>query len=86
MQEDTGVPQFGKLIEIILTPSEEFLFITLNLTTLQYQHHYHAYEVNVTDEIYICSYQDLYDFHPLELTVAYGGCRNNIVSLKYHVF
>ena len=84
MEED--VPQFGKLGEIVLTPSKEFFFITLRLITLQYRHHYHAYEVNVTDEILICSYQDLYDYHPLELTVACGGCTNQMVSLKYHVF
>ena len=86
MEEDSGMPQFGKLNEIISTPSEEFLFVTSKLTTLQYQRHYHAYEVDITSEIYICSYQDLYDFHPLELTVAYGSCRHNMISLKYHLF
>ena len=50
MEED--VPQFGKLIEIVLTPSKEFFFITLQLITLQYGRHYHAYEVRITEYMF----------------------------------
>ena len=86
LKVEEDIPQFGKLIELILTPSKQYLFVTLQLTTMQYQHHYYAYEVCTTDEIVVCTCQDLCDYHPLELTVAYGSSRHNMVSLKYHVF
>ena len=86
LKVEQDIPQFGKLVEVILTPSKQYLFVILQLATLQYQHHYHAYEVCTTDEIAVCKCQDMYDYHPLELTVAYGSSRHNMVSLKYHVF
>ena len=84
LEEDTV--QFGKIIEIALTPIHRFLFVVSCLNTICYSHHYHAYEVCPTDQLHVCSYEDLHDYHPLQLNVAYGSGHRYMVSLKYHVF
>ena len=83
---DSGIPIFGKIVEIILTSSEEIMFVVSGLYTVQYHYHFHAYEIVDTTEIDVYQYKDLSTYHPLEFSKPYGTQNKIMVCLKYHVF
>ena len=83
---DSGTPCFGKIMEVILTPSEEIMFAVSLLHTLQYHYHFHAYETVDTTETDLYQYKDLSTYHPLELSKPYGTQNKTMICLKYHVF
>ena len=83
---DSGIPSFGKIVETILTPSEEVIFVVSLLHTVQYHYHFHAYEIIATNEVDLYQYKDLKTHHPLEASKPYGTHNKTMVCLKYHVF
>ena len=79
------IPNFCSLIEFLVTPHNEILFVCTALVTTCYDHHYHAYQITYTDEIIVLHHENLHDYHPLTV-VTPVGCSNTFVSLKYHLF
>ena len=73
LQIDSDTPCFGKILEIILAPNEEIMFVVSLLQILQYHYHSHAYEIVDTTETDLYRYKDLSTYHPLELSRPYGA-------------
>jgi len=66
---------------------EELLLVKI-LTTVQYQHHYHAYEVAETTELQTIRHKDL-NYRPLEIIIPYGErklwCALNIMYFNMYM-
>ena len=60
-------PLFGKIIEFIVTPAEETLFILRLLNNICQNVHFHSFEVCLTNVIKVLKYTKLLDYHPLHL-------------------
>lgn len=84
IEDDT--PMFGRIMELIVTPLQECLFVICPLLTIAFQHHYHAYEVVPTNSTVVYRHRQLFDYHPLVCTKAVGRSRSLFVSIKYHIF
>lgn len=82
VEDDT--PIFGTIIEFIVIPHLECLFIISPLTTVCFNHHFHAHEVYHSNQTLIYRYKQLHDYHPLVCTKPFGD--RMFVTLKYHVF
>ena len=83
---EDDIPVFGRIMELIVTPHQECLFVICPLLTLAFQHHYHAYKVVLTDSSVVYDHVQLFDYHPLVCTQAVGRTRSLFVSTKYHLF
>ena len=44
------IPHFGKVIEFLITPHQVCYFVILPLVTQVFNHHFHAYEVEILNE------------------------------------
>ena len=83
IEDDT--PMFGEIMELIVTPHQECLFVICPLLTIAFHHHYHAYEVAPTDSIVVYHHEQLFDYHPLVCTKPVGRSHSLFVSTKYHL-
>ena len=79
-------PVFGKIEDIIVTPSQECLFVLSSLTTSP-SHHFHSFEVTATSQStkFVCRHHSLVDHYPLHLCRQYGPNGRLAICLKYHV-
>ena len=84
IEDDT--PMFGRIMELIVTPHQECLFVVCPLLTITFQRHYHAYEAVLTDSSVMYNHAQLFDYHPLVGTKAVGRTHSLFVSTKYHIF
>ena len=81
---EDDMPVFGKIVEFIVTPRQECLFIISSFITVCFHYHYHAFKVVAMQDTVGFHYEELCDYHPLVCTKLSGTCM--FISLKYHVF
>ena len=83
---EDNLPVFGKIEDLIVTPSHECLFVLSILTTYS-NRHFHCFEVIGTSspELFVCRHRDLVDYHPLHICQQYGPNGNLSICLKYNV-
>lgn len=67
---EDDIPMFGRIMELIVTPHQECLFVICPPPTITFQLHYHAYEVVLTDSSVVYNHAQLFDYHPLVCTKA----------------
>ena len=79
------LPLLCQIVEFLIAPTTEELFIYNPLTVNYYSEHYHAYLAETTSEFVFLQQKDLLDCHPLNL-VTPPGTSQSFVSLKYHLF
>ena len=59
--DSCGTPCFGKIVEIILTASDEIIFAVSLVQTLCYYYHFHAYEIlDMSGETHLYQYKNLH--------------------------
>lgn len=61
-------PTFGVVIQCLVTGHNETLFVLQQLRTVQWNQHFHAFEVQETDYIIVLKYDNFMDHHPLLLS------------------
>jgi len=82
---DDGVPVFGRIEDIVSTPTGT-LFITSQYKTMAFNMHFHAYEINATnDELLILRQEELADYHPLHISKSYNALSPMYIRTKYHI-
>ena len=66
-------PVFGKIADLIVTPSQECLFVLTPLVTSRNQH-YHSYEVHASPQTSFFVYRrhNFVDYYPLHLSRQFG--------------
>ena len=64
--DEDDIPLFFVILEFLITPLQEILFVCKKLVTRAFNYHFHSYEVTHTDEVQLLYHKDLHDFHPLE--------------------
>lgn len=79
-------PVFGKIDDLIVTPSHDCLFVITPLVTSRSQH-FHSYEVSASphNSFFVFRYNDFVDYYPLHLSSQFGHTGKLSVCLKYHV-
>ena len=84
MEDDQ--PLFGKIVDLIITPSQKCLFILSALTTYR-NFHFHSFIVSaiVQNSVLVHRYHGLIDHHPLCLARHFGPNGRLSICLKYHV-
>lgn len=81
---EDDMPVFGKIVECIVTPRQECLFIIAPFITVCFRYHYLAFEVVPVQDTVVFNHEQLCDYHPLVCTKLSGT--SMFISLKYHVF
>jgi len=84
IEDDTTM--FGRIMELIVTPHQECLFVVCPLLTITFQRHYHAYEAVLTDSSVIYNHAQLFDYHPLVGTKAVGRTQSVCVHQVSCIF
>ena len=86
--ESTDMPTFGEITDIVITPSQEVLFVMQTLVTDYFEQHYFAYCVHrVYGELYIYSPSELLDPYPLILSRTFSSSNSGLfVRTKHHLF
>ena len=66
---DDDLPVFGEVKEILLYNTSMIIFLTEELSTDQFHHHYHAYEVSRREhkKMHVTQFSSLVDHVPLSL-------------------
>ena len=84
MEDDQ--PVFGKIEDLIVTPSQECLFVLSPLTVLP-SRHFHSFEVTATSQSskFVCRHCSFVDHYPLHLSIQFGPNGKLAICLKYHV-
>ena len=79
-------PVFGKIDDLIVTPSQECLFVLRPLITSRSQH-FHSYEVSASPQnsFFVYRHHNFVDYHPLHLSRQFGPTGKLSICLKYHV-
>lgn len=80
-------PQFVLLKQIYITNQCNVAFLVQSLSTLTFDHHFHAYIIHKTDLNFVISPEQLHSPFPLHLHSFHDG-HNNIllgIVLKYHI-
>lgn len=90
LREEEGLPVFGEIKEILIYNAFQVIFITHELTTNNFHHHYHAYHVEKTDTptVTCTKHTDISDHIPLELleTCSQGLLGNHYIVPRYNIF
>ena len=80
------MPVFGKIKDIIITPSCECLLVLTPLVSTAFNGHLHAYEVSpLAHDTLIYRQRELADFNPLSVSKAFKSPSPMLVCMKYHV-
>lgn len=82
-------PVFGKVLDVIITESNECLFVLEPFIVRAFSHHFNAYEVEqITNEYIVCRHKDFVDHHPLSISKSfnYSFCDKSFVCFKYNVY
>lgn len=82
-------PIFGMVVDVIVTQSQDCLFILNPLEVVTFNKHYNAYEVkHLSSEHFICRHKDFLDNHILSISKSFmhGLCEKRFICLKYHVY
>lgn len=79
---------FGEIIDLIVPPIGECLFILKTHIGYTFSKHYNSYEVNSNDQILIYTQRELADYHTRSINKSFarGLSHKNFVCVKYHVF
>lgn len=79
-------PVFGKIEDLIVTPSQECFFVLSPLTALP-SRHFHSFEVTATSQgsKFVCKHCSIVDHYPLHLSRQFGPNGKLTICLKYHV-
>ena len=79
-------PVFGKIDDLIVTQSQECLFVLSPLVTLRNEH-FHSYEVYASPQssLFVYRHHNFIDHYPLHLSRQFGPTGNLCICLKYHV-
>ena len=78
-------PVFGVIEDIIVTLSQECLFV-LKLLITHLNRHFHCFEVQDTSShSFVCRHRDLVDHYPLHLCQQFGPGGKLCLCLKYHI-
>ena len=81
VKKDSSQPVFGLIKEILYISNQCYLAVGL-LQVVDYNPHFHAYEVSTQADTMLYSFEDLHDYHPLFMYQPYN-CFSTFVSLKY---
>lgn len=80
-------PLFGKLVDLIVSKENICWFIMQPCIVKRFNHHYNGYEVEQSNEYFVCQQQDLADYNPLTISKSFDlAVHSNFVIIKYHVF
>ena len=79
---DEDQPEFGLIVDCIVTEKEETLFVVAQLEIVCWDEHYHSWNIAITNTLAIITPQKLADHHPLHLINISGKI---FVCLKYHI-
>ena len=79
-------PVFGKIEDLIVTPSQDCLFVLSPLTASR-SPHFHSFEVTASSQgsKFVCRHHSLVDHYPLHLSRQFGPNGRLAICLKYHV-
>lgn len=76
---------FGKVVAIVLTESQDPLFLLSVYNTTIFSQHFHSYVVIPTDSKTVIHQSKLADYHPLQISKQFSVSSPMFVCLKYHV-
>ncbi len=82
--DEDEVPHFAIIVEFLVTPLSEILFVCHSLVTVEYSKHHHAYQVSQTNDVDVVKHTDLHDYHPLS-TCYVAGSSYTFVCVKYRL-
>ena len=79
-------PVFGKIEDLIVTPSQECFFIVSPLIASP-SYHFHSFEVTCMSQNskFVFRHDSLVDHYPLHLSRQFGRNGKLAICLKYHV-
>ena len=82
--ESALLPEFAFIEDIIVTENMECYLICKQCETLQFHHHYHAYEITITPALIAVKPNELADYHLMSLQrLSFSG--SFFICLKYHI-
>ena len=64
VKQDSSQPVFSLIREILYISNQCHLAVGL-LQVVDYNPHFHAYEISTQSDTMLCSFEDLHDYHPL---------------------
>ena len=79
---EDDLPQFGKVMEILVTVGGAVVFEVNARYTESYDFHYHAFIVKPSTQNFSLPLSQVHSFHPLTLNALN---HINYIVLKYHV-
>lgn len=82
--DEDEVPHFAVIVEFLVTPLSEILFVCHSCVTVGYSKHHHAYQVSLTNDVVVLKHMDLHDYHPLS-TCCVAGSSYSFVCVKYRL-
>lgn len=81
IHHDTSFPLFGELEKIFITSSQEVFFCLKNFQTVNFNAHFHAFELRPHSSFSIIKTTDLHDFHVHNVVVRHSS--HFVTSLNY---
>jgi len=85
---EDGELLYGKVLDLIITPTHECLFVVSLLET-HHDHHYHCLVITSSTEsnpnVLVCKYTDLIDHSPLTICKPFGTSNMTCFHMKYKV-
>ena len=86
--EIIDMPIVGEIADILVTPSQEVLFVMQYLITKDFEEQYYAYCVHrVCGQIFVCRPSAPVAPYPLTLSRTFSTSNSGLyVRTKYHVF
>ena len=81
------VPSFAKIANILLIGSDRTCFFLCKCySTLCLNSHFHAYEVEESEDWRVIKQTELFDYHPLPLYNLHTYPGVSFVTLKYYIY
>ena len=83
--ESSLVPQFGKIVDIIVYDIDVCAFLLQEYVTECFSSHFHSYEVSIArpHTYCVCKQSDFVDYHPLCMYQL--SSNTTVIPLKYHI-
>ena len=79
-------PVFGEIKELLVTSTQECLFLLSQLVTSHFDTHFHAYAViHGGHRTMVCTHAQLLDYHSMHILKHFGDCRHLFVCVKCKV-
>ena len=83
--DEHEMPVFGKITNIVLTTTQDCLFIMSVYESTSFNTHFYSYEVEGTGNCLIKTQDEFADYHPLIMSKNYTVSSPLFIRLKYDV-